>query len=95
MKNQIHHWETPTNPLLSYQFANNLLTLGVRFLSNSLCLCNLVRQIGDNMVVVLNQQRNIHKCEVVLGDDDLALQELNLVASALVLGLHMLSASNI
>ena len=46
------------------------------------------------MVVVLNQQRNIHKCEVVLGDDDLALQELNLVASALVLGLHMLSASN-
>ena len=32
--------------------------------------------------------------EVVLGDDDLALQELNLVASALVLGLHVLSASN-
>ena len=47
------------------------------------------------MVVLLNQQRNIHKCEVVLRDDDLALQELNLVASALVLGLHMLSASNI
>ena len=33
--------------------------------------------------------------EIVLCDDDLALQELNLVASALVLGLHMLSASNI
>ena len=31
--------------------------------------------------------------EVVLGDYDLALQELNLVASALVLGLHMLSAN--
>merc|ERR1719153_739731 len=61
---------TPGCPLLcsvlmvlsKTQFANNLLTLGIRFLSNSLCLCNL------------------------------ALQELNLVASALVLGLHMLSA---